>query len=111
MLSAPLFFVVVRGRLVLSLLLGLRVAPPGAWRHLLSVANTCVRLLWCAGEVRDPIFHGERDPGPIPQDHREERVPGVALGEVSVSLRFGGRLFFLRVGAVNLYPYYVVRTG
>lgn len=36
------------------------------------------------GEVRNPVLYGERYPSTIPQDYREERVPGIALGKVSV---------------------------
>mmetsp|Transcript_29710 Transcript_29710/g.63090 ORF Transcript_29710/g.63090 Transcript_29710/m.63090 type:complete len:420 (-) Transcript_29710:107-1366(-) len=34
------------------------------------------------GQVRDTLLHRVRHSGAVPQDHREERVPGAALGQV-----------------------------
>ena len=31
-------------------------------------------------QVRDPLLHRLGDPGPLPQDYREERLPGASLG-------------------------------
>lgn len=33
-------------------------------------------------QVRDPLLHRLGYPGALPQDHREERLPGAALGAV-----------------------------
>lgn len=54
-------------------------------------------------QVRDSVLHRVRHPGALPQDRREERVPGAALGALHHAERRRLQVRLRRVLACGLY--------
>lgn len=56
------------------------ILPPAAQGATHGRARVAGQARADHSQVRDPVLHRVRHPGALPQDRREERVPGAALG-------------------------------